>query len=258
VKLNRTVATLLVLSLAIAGIVYLVLPEPDITQAWETRRHRLQQAVLQVQPLIGAISAYTATTGQPPAALADLIPVYLDRLPDTGRQVCRRVEYRTLLHKQGSIAWYDLGPHQGEPGSGESRYQDGDPDHAILVVTLDARHQITGAVIDRAPKDREPGEFDPDGWQSGGDRIAIALAFAETFRLYGMPREVLEQLLGPPDGSRDVQGAPWELRFNCPTGLLNHDSLVYWPDGNYPLHLYGGVTEAIGNWVYVHSRHTSR
>jgi len=50
-----------------------------------------------------------------------------------------------------------------------------------------------------------------------------------------------------------VHGTPWELRINCPTGLLNHDSFVYWPTGEYPEHLYGGFTESVGRWVYVHS-----
>jgi len=35
---------------------------------------------------------------------------------------------------------------------------------------------------------------------------------------------------------------------------LNHDALIYWPSGEYPRHLYGGDTESIGQWVYIHSR----
>ena len=81
----------------------------------------------------------------------------------------------------------------------------------------------------------------------------MALSLADTYRLHGMPRKVFESLLGPPDGSQVLHGTPWELRINCPTGLLNHDTFVYWPTGQYPEHLYGGKTESVGQWVYVHS-----
>ena len=103
------------------------------------------------------------------------------------------------------------------------------------------------------PKGYEPETFDTARWKTGGDRIGMALALPDTYRLNGMPRDVLESLLGSPGGSRVVHGAPWELRINCPTGLLNHDTFVYWPTRKYPQHLYGGITEPVGRWVYVHS-----
>jgi len=255
---NSTLTVLLVLCLVVGGVVYLWLPDRDTAQAWELRRQRLRQAALNAQPLIEAVTVYSSGTGQPPAALADVIPAHLDKLPDTGIRQCGRYEYRSLAHKQGSIIWYDLGSRQGEPRSGASHYSDGDPGHAILVFTLDATQQVSSAEIERLPKGHEAVEFDPQRWQAGGDRIGMALAFAETYRLYGMPRDVVEELLGSPDGSRLVRNAPWELRLNCPTGLFNHDSLVYWPGGGYPQYLYGGVTETIGDWAYVHSRAFTR
>ena len=252
-KRYNTLITLLVLLLTIGGIVYLALPGRDQAQHWEQRKLQLLQVTRQAQPLIDAIRTYTAAAGQPPGSIADLIPDYLDSMPDTGVRECSGFEYRSLADKQGSIVWYDLGSRHGEPRNGESRFSDGDPDHAILVFILDATARVGGAVIDRLPKDHEPVEFDRERWQDGGDRIGMALALAETYRLYGMPRTVIEELLGAPDGSRGMHTSPWEVRTNCPTGLFSHDSLVYWPDTDYPPHLYGGVTEAIGNWVYVHS-----
>jgi hypothetical protein len=241
------------LCMAGAGVVYLVAPPRDAAQVWETRKTRFQQAAVRAEPLISAITAYTSAIGHPPSALVDLIPDYMDKLPTTGLRKCGRFEYRSLMHKQGSIVWYDLGSRQGEPYAGESRYSEGDPGHAILVFTLDSKDQITGAMIDRMPKGREPLEFVPEIWKAGGSRIEMALALADTFRLYGMPRDVFERLLGVPDGSRAVRSTPWELRINCPTGLLNHDMYIYWPTGEYPEHLYGGFTESVGRWVYVHS-----
>ena len=252
-KAPRSLLVLFVLAIAVAGVVVLLMPPRDAAQGWEKRKPLFQQAALRAEPLILAISAYTSAAGQPPTALADIIPEYLEKLPATGLQKCNRFEYRSLAHKQGSIVWYDLGSRQGQPWSGQSRYSDGDPDHAILAFTLDAKGKITSALIDRLPKGREPEEFETERWKAGGSRIGMALALSETYRWQGMPGDVFEALLGPPDGSRIVQGALWELRINCPTGLLNHDIFIYWPTQKYPQHLYGRNTESVGGWAYVHS-----
>jgi hypothetical protein len=244
---------LLALAMVASGIVYLVLPAGDSAKAWEQRRILFQEAAMRAEPLIGAITTYTSTSGNPPDSLEDIVPQYMEQQPDTGLSACSDFEYRSLSLKPALLVWYDLGSRQGQPISGPGRYSDGDPDHAILVFTLDSQDKITSAMIDRLPKDREPLDFQPATWKAGDNRIEMALALADTYRLHGMPRTVFEPMLGPPDGSRAVQGSPWELRINCPTGLLNHDAFVYWPTGNYPEHLYGGKTEPIGKWVYIHS-----
>jgi len=252
-KTTRSLLVLSALVIAVAGVVCLVIPERDTAQGWATRKTRFQEAAVRAEPLILAVTAYTSTVGYPPKALVDIIPEYMEKLPATGLQECNSFEYRLLTHKQGSIVWYDLGSRQGQPYFGQSRYGDGDPDHAILVFDLDSTQKITSALIDRMPKGREPEDFEPERWKAGGNRIEMALGLSETYRLHGMPRDMFEPLLGPPDGTRLVHGTPWELRINCPTGLLNHDAFVYWPTEKYPQRLYGGNTESIGGWVYVHS-----
>ncbi len=252
-KATRSLPALFVVLVALAGTAYLLLPERETVQSWEQRKARLLQATTRADPLILAIMAYTTATGHPPRGLNELVPEYLEDLPATGLRECGGFDYRPLTHKQGSIVWYDLGSRQGQPYTGQSRYSDGEPGHAILVFSLDAKEQITSALLDRMPKDREPQDFDPARWAAGENRIEMALALADTFRLFGMPREVFERLLGKPDGGRPVHGPLWELRMNCPTGLLSHDAFLYWPTESYPQHLYGGKTEAIGRWVYVHS-----
>ena len=252
-KTARSLLVLSVLATVVAGAVYLTIAGRDAAQGWGERKIRFQEAAVRAEPLILAITTYTSAIGHPPKALADISPEYLEKLPATGLEECSRFEYRSLTHKQGSIVWYDLGSRQGQPWSGQSRYDDGDPDHAILVFSLDSQGKITNALIDRMPKGREPVDFEPERWKAGGNRIEMALALSETYRLHGMPKNVFEPLLGAPDGSRVVESTPWELRINCPTGLLNHDAFVYWPTQKYPQHLYGGNTESIGGWVYVHS-----
>jgi len=252
-KTTRTLPALLALVIAVTGVVWLVIPKHGTVQDWEMRKLRFQQAAARAEPLVLAINTYTSATGHAPTTLADISPAYLESLPTTGLHECKHFEYRSLAHKQGSIVWYDLGSRQGQPWFGPNRYNDGDPEHAILVFTLDAQERITGALIERMPKGRKPETFESARWKAGGDRLSMALSLPDTFRLNGMPRDVFESLLGPADGSRVVHGAAWELRINCPTGLLNHDTFIYWPTQKYPQHLYGGDTEAVGRWVYVHS-----
>ncbi len=48
-----------------------------------------------------------------------------------------------------------------------------------------------------------------------------------------------------------VSGEPYELLVSCGS-MFGFDKFVYWPSGQYPASLYGGSTERIGAWVYVH------
>jgi len=255
-KIMRPLLVLVALGLAITGAIHVLLPEQKTTDREQQKIH-FQQAAIQAEPLIRAITAYTTAAGHPPVKLDDIIPAYIAKLPATGLADCRQFEYRSLMDKQGSIVWYDLGSRQGRPYAGPGVYIDtGNPDHAILVFTLDSKQQISSALIDRLPKGHKAIEFKSEDWKAGKNRIVMALALRRTYRLFGMPEAVLERLLGPPDGTRVVHGPPWELRIDCPTGLLNHDTFVYWPTQKYPRDLYGGNTESMGRWVYVHSRET--
>lgn len=46
--------------------------------------------------------------------------------------------------------------------------------------------------------------------------------------------------------------ALYELRVYCPHPPLNFDCFFYWPSEDYPEYIYGGGTERIGKWAYVH------
>jgi hypothetical protein len=46
--------------------------------------------------------------------------------------------------------------------------------------------------------------------------------------------------------------ALYELRVDCSLGGLNWDCCIYWPSEDYPESIYGGRTERIGKWAYVH------
>ncbi len=230
---------------------YLLWSQPETAEQRARRTLAFQETVSQAAPLVAAIQAFHDATGEPPQALTELIPGYLPALPVTGLDGCESFEYRRLPNPRSLVVWYDLGALQDPADSGQSRYSDGDPGHAILVFTLDGEAKISSASIDRAPKDIEVVEFDSARWKAGEQRMQMAPSLAETWRLYGMPRSVFEDLLGQVDGTRAVHRSPWELRVNCPTGLLRPDALVYWPTEAYPQQLYGGLTEPVGSWVYV-------
>jgi hypothetical protein len=50
----------------------------------------------------------------------------------------------------------------------------------------------------------------------------------------------------------EKHNVPYELRVNCSIGVLNWDCFIYWPSESYPDNIYGGPTELINKWAYVH------
>ena len=48
------------------------------------------------------------------------------------------------------------------------------------------------------------------------------------------------------------KGNPWVLYVNCPSGGINFDTFIYFPDHNYPKSGFGGILEPVGDWAYVH------
>ena len=48
------------------------------------------------------------------------------------------------------------------------------------------------------------------------------------------------------------QHAGYDLSVSCSWGFVNFDSMHYWPSGKYPERAWGGVTEKVDGWVYVH------
>ena len=45
---------------------------------------------------------------------------------------------------------------------------------------------------------------------------------------------------------------PWALSVSTPSGGINFDMMLYFPNQIYPEHGYGGWLERIGDWAYVH------
>lgn len=60
------------------------------------------------------------------------------------------------------------------------------------------------------------------------------------------------ELVSGEDVPRDHYGNMWCLRASVPTGFVNFDEFLYFPNGNYPSRDYGGWIERIDGWGYVH------
>ncbi len=48
------------------------------------------------------------------------------------------------------------------------------------------------------------------------------------------------------------EGNSWVLYVNTPSGVINWDMFIYFPNGKYPKHAYSSWLERIGNWAYCH------
>tara|TARA_R110002072_G_scaffold228234_9_gene385277 strand:+ start:52949 stop:53503 length:555 start_codon:yes stop_codon:yes gene_type:complete len=83
-----------------------------------------------------------------------------------------------------------------------------------------------------------------DNQKPPADLWDLVPVYLDTIPATGMPRY-------PKWDYGMAKGEPYELVVHCGS-LLGFDSFVYWPSGQYPASLYGGSTERIGAWVYVH------
>jgi len=249
-KKMSVINKLIILILCIAGLYWLVF-NPTSEKSSNTRKADFFQASLKAEPLIEAIKKYSAVKKSAPKQLDELVPGFIGEIPDTGLEGCNRFKYVNYGASRVVVLWYDLGSRHGEPVSKKSQFPDGDPGHAIVTFTIGEGNYVIDAKFDRMPKEFQPIEFDPEQWLAGNERIAMASDLPEKYEISRMPRTVLENLLGQPDGVRVLRDAPWELRINCPRSLTERDVFFYWPSERYPQQLYGGNTELIGKWLYV-------
>jgi len=251
-KLTHPKICKLALAAAIAGILFLFWSGYDSQESWIDRNTRLQTAAEEAQLVIDAIGQYVQFKGKPPENLEALIPNHIRWIPEPGISECGGFKYLNFGQGIISVVWYDLGPHSGKPVSRLQSSVDGDPGHAILLITLNPDGAVIDARFERMPKNAGKLEFDPEQWRNGSNRMQMALQLPDYANLMRMPRSDLEKILGPPEGSRILRDTPWELRIICPKGLTERELFIYWPTGKYPDEIYGGTTEPVGGWVYIH------
>lgn len=55
-----------------------------------------------------------------------------------------------------------------------------------------------------------------------------------------------------PDAQERFGSNPWALQVQTPSGGINFDVILYFPNQNYPETGYGGSLQRIGFWAYVH------
>lgn len=201
--------------------------------------------------LVNAITAFERATGRPPASLDDLVPTYIGQVPSTGLLMHRDYRYRRLAGER-MLYWYDLGSRNGRPTRGPSKYPDGPPGNAIVVVFTDADGEVLSVDVDRLPAEPHTMSTNPTRSAAPTGRAYPGLDAAQRRALVGKSLREVRRRLGNPQGSRGLSTAPWELRIDCGRGFLNWDVFFYWPTRSYPAHIYDGNVERIRDWAYVH------
>ena len=221
----------------------------------ELRDRAFSRAADRAEVLVEAIKRFERTEGHPPDSLKDLVPKYLASVPKTGLESYPEFEYERFQDSGGSLIWWDLGSRRGAPMQGLWVYPDGNPDNAILALQLDGKEIVIDAHMDRLP-DTIRGEalpFKKETWLAKPDqRLFMLDNLIDKHGFIDLHRSKVETLLGPPNGSRVLRDSPWELRIQCPSGIINWDVFFYWPTERYPEEIYGGWVEKIGKWAYVH------
>ena len=220
--------------------------------SWPYRRAALENVARDSVPLINAINKHCETHGHPPESLEALVPDYIRTIPETGWSQFPEYKYKKFSNTKASLLWYDLGSRNGKPMSGLWVCIDGDPDHAILAITLDQNEKAINARVDRMPKEYVRKQFDSEEWRQRRSRIEMVRSLPEHVKFKSMHIDELKKALGEPDGRRLLRYSPWELKIECPYGIMNWDVFFYWPTQEYPKYIYGGSTEGIGKWCYVH------
>lgn len=90
---HRVAAVWLVgIGLALVGAVYTI---RVLREQWEGRKPELIETIRSAQPLIGAIRAFQAANGHPPARLDDLVPSFIGRIPSPAGPAAGGWEYWT-------------------------------------------------------------------------------------------------------------------------------------------------------------------
>ncbi|MCP3867619.1 MAG: hypothetical protein GY703_05900 [Gammaproteobacteria bacterium] len=240
------------LAIIVIGLFFMFGGDPGSEEPWSTRKTQLTQTAENAQSLIDTVNQYIRFKGEPPDNLESMVPDFMSEVPEPGLPGCGRFKFLNLGAGKLSVVWYDLGLRSGPQKSSRRLSVDGDPRHAILALTLNQNDIVIDARFERMPKNAGKLTFDSRQWKERSNRLEMALQLPDYMNLSKMPRTALEEQMGPPDGTRIQRDTPWELRVACPQGFTKRELFFYWPTEEYPEMIYGGDTEPVGRWVYVH------
>jgi len=218
-------------------------------------RHKTFAALAErAKPLVRAIEYYERQNGHPPDSLQNLVPDHFPSIPGTGIRAYPDYEYQVFDqdYANARFVWYDLGLRGGEKLQGK-KYNAGDLDHAILIFVFKGE-TVAEVQTDRMPSDPGDFRFDRTAWRMDNisKRLLMLRDLLASTEFVGKTMRTVEGVLGKPDGEFSLPPCPWELRVQCPAGVLNWDLFFYRPGRDYPENAYGGSVTRIGDWAYVH------
>ncbi|MDY7000161.1 MAG: hypothetical protein SVS15_00080 [Thermodesulfobacteriota bacterium] len=221
----------------------------------EVRHSTFVSLAERAKPLVQAIEYYEHRNGHPPQSLDKLVPDPFPSVPVTGIRAYPYYEYQVFdqTYADARFIWYDLGLRGGGEMADQKKYNAGDPDHAILIFVFKGE-TVVEVRTDRVPDDPGDFKFDRETWRMDNisKRLLMLRDLIASTEFTGKTMRTVEGVLGKPNGEFSLPCCPWELRVQCPTGILNWDIFFYRPGRDYPENAYGGPVKRIGDWAYVH------
>jgi hypothetical protein len=218
---------------------------------WTESYERLAE---RAKPLVMAIENYHVENGKPPPTLQALVPEYIDAIPGTGMKGYPEFEYRDMA-SESVLMWWNMGRVEFgdsvEPNT-EKFYYPVDCDHGNLIVVLHVNGSVSKILGNDLLLHRQKNSFEREMWsQVPEERMNMVDDILGNKELLNMTGDQLIEMLGDPDGKKQYNTSPWELRVDCGY-LMSWDVFFYWPTKEYPDNIYGGVVQRIGEWAYVH------
>ena len=208
-------------------------------------RLNLARQTRHADPLIAAIKRVEAENGTPPDYLAELTPKYINPTKSGFDADFSEFRYQRFTAKDGSRFWWDLGSTKGLGPTEAANFQEGKPDHAILIVGCGGNRLVIGAKVDRLPLSTRKAHYSAEIWNVHPDkRMSMVQSFLDQKRLEGKAILDVLEILGPPSGQHPWLDTPWRLELSEESSIFDYHWVYYEPAEHYP------GSEHIGRWAY--------
>ncbi|MFO1010436.1 MAG: hypothetical protein U1F29_10280 [Planctomycetota bacterium] len=213
---------------------------------WASARWTVWRLDVESKPVVEAIERFRARTGHAPRSLDELVPADLEQLPV---ELAECFYGFTPLDGEFDpvIGWYDLGPADAACPN-VMRRPIGPLERAVLVAEIDGDGAVRFLWIERGRRSANS-KFDVRGWR--GDpraRLEAASALVDDRSAWRGHRRLLEELLGPFDGTTPRSASPWELWGRRRDG--HRELFLYRPLADYEDALNLRGFRRIGSWSF--------
>ena len=187
--------------------------------------------------IVNAIERFEKDQGRAPSSLTELVPKYLDAIPDFEG---KPFKYRVVPEDEQETYW--MGYSMGSPETAKP----------ALIFIVDGSNRVTEIDTDSIPQPPEEEAFDARTWESErGRRWKMARAAGRMFSAGQSARSEVEAALGKPDFDSPLgRKPPWFLSIDGP----------YFPQSDVVEIFYSPVQDyrsflrcrRVGRWAYLY------